>query len=540
MKIAFAGFKGELPILDPTLLPASNAQKSRNAYLKKGTLKSEKGPALMTGISGVVDPSSLFFYPSGNNGQGYWFVWGNDLKVDAVKSMLADDAWKRVYWTGDGPPKMGSIAEITSGSGPYPSSNFRLGIPAPTDAPIVTRPADRVDDSEKVLTAVQTSYVVTCISKFGEEGPPSMPSASIMRWDMVDGAAAGGNVEISLPSIPSGNHPIISKRIYRAESAGVFQYVADVPAAQGTFTDSIPSESLSATLPSTEWDMPDDKLIGLTEMPGGFLAGYFGNTLCFSEAYYPHAWPVSYQLAFSDEIVGISAVSGGLVVATKGRPHLVTGSTPAAMADQLIDSDQPCLAGRSVVDMGSAAIYASPQGLVAVGGGEAQLLTEQVISEEQWMALNPKSIHAYRYENRYLAFYDGGAFSFTAADGFEFYDIHADDGYYDILNNTLCLIQDDKITGWRKGADLKFLWRSKVHEVPGQSGFTCGKIIAKQYPITLRLIADGVTAMSADIPGPQLFRLPAGYSGSRNWEVEVEGFGEIVSIQIASSPSEII
>ena len=541
MKIAIAGFRGEMPIVDERLLPETSAQVARNVYLRHGTLKPERSTGPIDGLPDIINPSSLYRYPNGNEGAGFWMVWGNNKKVDAVKSPLADDTWMRVYWTGDGPPKMGGIAQITSGSQPYPAQSFRLGVPAPESAPIVRNPEGRVPIDEHPLTAVQASYAVTLITSFGEEGPPSPASNPIIRWDMVEDAPAGGDVEVILPSVPSSSSNIISKRIYRSESSGVFQFIEDVPASQGSFTDGVMSESMGVSLPSIEWDMPDDRLTGLTSMPGGFLAGYFGNTLCFSEAFYPHAWPVSYQLAFSEDIVGVAAVAGGLVVATNGRPHMVTGSSPAAMADMHLDEDQPCVSGRSLVDMGEYAVYASPNGLVAVGGGSAQLLTKAMISKEQWNALKPETIHAYRHDGRYLAFYQGGSFAFTPGEGFEFFDIHATAGWYDLDKDQLCLIQGSSITAWGKGDAMTLRWRSKIHEVaPGGSGFTCAKVIAREYPVTLRVIADGEVMLELDVQSRDLFRLPAGYALSRDWEIEIESTHEVQSVQIASSPSEIV
>lgn len=541
MKIAIAGFRGEMPIVDERLLPDANAQVARNVYLRHGTLKPERSTGSIAGLPSIISPSSLYRYPNGNEGAGFWMIWGNNKKVDVVKSPLADDAWRRVYWTGDGSPKMGGIAQITGGAEPYPASSFRLGLPAPETAPVVNSPAGRVGLDEHPLTAVQTSYIVTLITIFGEEGPPSPASNSIIRWDMVEEAPEGGAVEVVLPSVPSNSSDIVSKRIYRSESSGTFQFIADVPAAQGEFTDSVLSEDMGLSVPSIEWDMPDDRLTGLTSMPGGFLVGYFDNTLCFSEAFYPHAWPVSYQLAFSEDIVGVAAVAGGLVVATNGRPHMITGSSPASMADMHLDEDQPCVAGRSLVDMGEYAVYASPNGLVAVGGGSAQLLTKAIISKDQWLALQPETIHAYRHDDRYLAFYQGGSFAFTPGEGFEFFDIHASAGWYDLDNDQLCLIQGDSVNAWGKGDVMTLRWKSKIHETPpGGSGFTCAKVVARAYPVTLRLIADGETMLELAVTNREMFRLPAGYALCRDWEIEVEASNEVQSIQVASSPSEIV
>jgi len=37
-----------------------------------------------------------------------------------------------------------------------------------------------------------------------------------------------------------------------------------------------------------------------------------------------------------------------------------------------------------------------------------------------------------------------------------------------------------------------------------------------------------------------MFRLPAGYSLLRDWEIELEGAHETASVQIATSPGELI
>src|SRR5690606_34913461 len=166
MKLAFAAFRGEMPLFDERLLPDQNAQVARNLYLRRGTLMPERAPGPLSGLPPVVNPSSLYRYPHGNGGNGFWMVWGGDKRVHVVKSPLAADAWNRVYWTGDGYPRMGSIAQITAGSPPYPSSSYRLGIPAPATAPVASAPAGRVDAEKHPLTAVQTTYVVTLISRF--------------------------------------------------------------------------------------------------------------------------------------------------------------------------------------------------------------------------------------------------------------------------------------------------------------------------------------------------------------------------------------
>ena len=534
--IAITSFRGELPALTPRLLQPTNAQAARNVNLRKGSLRAEYAPLPVTGIGGVITPSSIYRYPFGNDGQGFWFAWGDGKQVNAAKSPLAKDAWSRVYWTGDGFPKMAPIGVATQGAGPYPSGFYRLGIPAPASAPLVTEAGN---SGTPPATQVNATYIVTYVSAYGEEGPPSPASNIITRWDGAEDQLVG-KINVQLPPAPTGPYNIVTKRLYRSESGGEFLYLADFPVAQASWVDETNSDELGIACPSLTWDMPDPTMVGLVEMPNGIFAGFFDNTLCFCEPYYPHAWPVDYQISFPDKIVGIGVTTAGLVVATTGRPRLVTGTTPAAMSASDPDADRVCVSRGSVVDMGEYVAYASTEGLVAVSGGEPQLITEGILTPEQWQALNPASIHACRYEGRYLGFYDGGCFALAPGEGMEFIDVHAANSYYDIAASSLYLIQGSTISKWRGGPSMTYRWRSKIFEFPpGSANFSCGKVVADTYPVRFRVFADQALVLDEPVNGAGMFRLPAGYADAREWQVEASGTAEVFSIQIANTPSEL-
>ena len=538
MKIQHAAFRGELPILDPRLLPENNAQTARNLALGRGTLRPHNDTLTDSALPATINPANLYRYNVGNDGSGFWFSWGDQYDIDVVRSPIANDAYARVYWTGQDAPKMGSLAQVTTGTGPYPSAWYELGVPAPASGPSVVAPEDRTEVPD---TALETAYVVTLVTAFGEEGPPSDPSGFVLRWDDVDTNPGFGEVEVTLPGVPTANLYITKKRLYRVESGGQYQLVTELTAATGTYTDNVLSEQLGLALESIEWDAPNAAMQGLTVLPNGILAGFFDNTLAFCEPYLPHAWPIDYQLAFDDPIVAIASISGGLIVTTTGQPWLVTGSSPEAMAQMMLDVNQPCLSKRSMVDMGGYAIFAGHDGLIAVGGTEAQVITSQVLTRKQWQALNPSTIHGYRYDRAYLGFYDGGSFLFTPGQGIEFYDTVASAGYYDLSDDILYLIQGADITQWDKGNPLTYTWRSKIHEIPpGSAGFSCGKVIAYTYPVQLTVYADGETVVTHTVQSPSMFRMPSGFTLSRDWQIELQGVNEVSSVQIASSPGELV
>lgn len=534
--ITLSAFRGEKPIVSPRLLPEQNAQVARNLYLRRGTLLPEQGPLAVAVLSGVANPSSIYRYPYGNDGAGFWFGWGQGKIVDVVKSPLANDDWKRVYWTGDGAPRMAPIVLATQGVGPYPSASYLLGIPVPLGSVGVATAADESPDAP--VTAVDCAYVATLVSAYGEEGPPSSPSAAITRWDEADDEP-GMPIRVTLPTVPAGAHNIALLRLYRAENNGTFNFVVDLPVGTAEYVDSVPTESLGIDCPSLTWDAPDSRMIGLRAIGNGVLCGFFDNTLCFSEAYRPHAWPVDYQMAFPDNIVGVGATMNGIVVATTGKPWLVTGSSPAAMSQTQLDIDLPCVSRGSVVDMGEYVLYAAAEGLVSVAGGQAALITEGDFSRDQWQTLQPRTLHAYRQDGRYLAFYQGGCFALAPGEGIEFLDVSATRGYFDEAASQLYLIDGVAISAWRQGEPMEYRWRSKVYENL-RGNFSCGKVIAGGYPVHLRILADGREVLAADITSRNMFRLPSGYADASAWEVEISGHQEVMVVQLASSPSELI
>ena len=87
-------------------------------------------------------------------------------------------------------------------------------------------------------------------------------------------------------------------------------------------------------------------------MPNGFLAGFSGQTVCFSEAFQPHAFPDAYKLTIKSDVVALAPLNTGLLVLTKEKPALIQGLDPSSMSMIEIDSTLSCVSKRSVVDMG--------------------------------------------------------------------------------------------------------------------------------------------------------------------------------------------
>lgn len=380
----------------------------------------------------------------------------------------------------------------------------------------ITNGASFGENSEAELD-YETSYVYTFVSAYGEEGPPSPASAIVTTDD---------NMSVNLSNLETSsnitNLNLTKKRIYRSNTgsnATDFQFVTELALATTSYTDTSKNNELAEVIPSTTWIAPPDDdtalypegpLKGLISVSNGVLAGFTGKRVCFSESFLPHAWPADYRIAIDEEIVGIAATSNGVVVGTKGTPYLVTGTDPSAMVGIRIESGEACLSKRSMVDMGEYIIYAGPDGLTAVQGATATVITQNIITPEQWQAsYYPSTITGFKWQGRYVGFYNTGSgyggFIFDPreqANAFVNLDASAliRGGFTDPDDNELYLIIGNKIKKFQGSSTaLTYNWKSKEYALPKPTSFGFAKVDAEAYPVTIKVYGDGSVIYNATI-----------------------------------------
>jgi len=373
----------------------------------------------------------------------------------------------------------------------------------------------------KTQVQYSTSYVYTFVSAYGEEGPPSAASAV---FDKVDGQTVTvSNMNTSAGSGAGRTHTnLASKRIYRSNTGSnttAFQFVEQVTLATTTYADSKDNSALAELIPSTYWigppnevtaDYPEGSMQGLTAMPNGIFAGFTGKRICFSEPYLPHAWPVAYRTTIEETIVGIKMAGQGLIVATEGTPYIVAGTDPQSMSLVRVEAAQACLSKTSMVDMGPSVLYAGADGLVAVAGSQIEVVTEGLVSPEQWRAdYYPSSLRGFLWEGRYVGLYTSG----SNYGGFIFdprgqqqnilttlsqtSTTDATGGFTDPDDNELYLIVETSGSAFKiqkfqgNTTDKTFTWKSReyVPERPCSMGFM--KVHAEAYPVVLKVYGNG-------------------------------------------------
>ena len=556
-------FSGIAPGVSPRLLADQFGQVAENVDFESGRFVAiTEDSATYTLQTG--NRRSIYYYRDTN-----WLEWIED-GVSVVPGPIPGDTLDRLYFTGDDYPRMGTAATLVSGSNGYPVNSYRLGVPAPLNAPAVVVNGT-ADDT---LTPNDVSYVYTLVTAFGEEGPPSSPSAVIQLDDTQ-------STTLSLPTSdqPSGNYNFTTgalKRIYRSNTGSTntqFQFAGEVGYTATSFTDTQDAATLGEVLPSATWIgppdddsalYPDGPLNGLIALAQGTMAGFTGKRFCLSEPFLPHAWPIQYRITTEEDIVAIASTANGVAALTDGQPYFITGTEPSAMTAVRIDLAQACVNVNSVVDMGSYVLYAGPDGLCGLESASGSVVTDGLISVKQWNAdFYPTTIRAFKHEGTYVAFHASGGWVYDPRgeeNALTTLSISSDvrGGYTNPKDGELYLIVNGEIVKYRGSTTSKTAkFKSKKFVTPAPVSMGWVSVHANEYPATVKVYGDGVlvadyTVTKSGSTYTQATTVPSGISNgtlrepimrmpavvAQEWEVQIEGT-DINEFCLAQSMDEI-
>ncbi|ELJ8527266.1 hypothetical protein ACFXAP_001652 [Vibrio cholerae] len=534
MRIEISTMKGEIPRLEPHLLPNDAATIALDCSFERGVIA-----PLKTDINSSVLPvnktKTLFLYA-----HTHWFAFSKPVSV--IANPMDQDPYQRVYWTGQDKPKV-TAQDIATGDGVMPAAWYDLGVPRPASKPVVlhvdSSTGENPPDGE--LPAYDDEnrlYIQTYVTRFGEEGAPGEASEPVLI------EKPGSTVTISLIAPGVNTHNITHTRLYRSVTAsgeGDYLLLAELPISQSQYIDRARNVN-GPSLDTWDYDLPDASMQGLCTMANGICAGFAGNAVMFSEAYLPYAWSKSNRGTTDDDVVAIAPIETSLVVATKGKPYLFSGVTPSMITGMGLSVEQACVSAASMVVLNGTAMYASPDGLVAISTSSAVVITDPIIDRESWQAFKPETIRAWAVEGQYVAQSEGGAFIFDPSTQTITRLSNLWDAAYPYLQkDTLFIAQGNALKEWRRGNELlSMTWQSKPFIVPQNTLIACARL---QTPnpelLSVTFIADDeiVYSLAVGELTKDAFRLPA--VRAWKWQVLVAGASKVERIILADSMSEL-
>lgn len=536
-KLALKTFSGLMPLKDPAMLELGQAAVATDTKLVGGDIEgfgalAPTVPATSLSTSSTI--RTIYRFGQALSAENlFWFQSFND--ADFVRGQIAQDVEERTYYTGESFPRK-TRAGLGDTASPYPTASLRMGVPKPTTAPSVTLSGSATDPDS---TATSVVYAVTYVTSWGEEGAPSPLTATVDR--------RGGQsvVLASIPTGASGAYSLAAKRIYRSasgSSATKLQFLAEIALGTTTYTDTF-SQQLGDVIVTTGFDEPPDTMVGLTAMANGVMAGFTGNTVCFSEPYYPYAWPVRYRQPVDAPIVGLGAFGQSLLVGTTQGIHVFTGADSASMTSEKVASAQSCASGRSIVEVDGGVVFASHDGLFLVTASGVKNLTRGLMTRKEWEAYAPSSMHGYEIDGGLIMFFDTGSrqggmvFTFDPEPSFVETSVYATAGYRDRKTKELYLVVGNVLRKWDSGSPMTWTWRSGTIRVDSYMSFAAARVDASSYPVTFRWYAGDTLVHTQTVESPMPFRLPA----VKSWRfaLEISGASRVYYVAAATSLSEL-
>jgi hypothetical protein len=261
--------------------------------------------------------------------------------------------------------------------------------------------------------------------------------------------------------------------------------------------------------------------------------------------------------------VGLGVFGTTIVVFTEGPTYLVDGMDPENLSVDRVPDVYPCQSKRSIATGDRGVYYAAATGLAFVGAGGVQLVTKDLMDEDDWQEWKPKTMHGSVFDGFYIGFHrgnvqtadpdpNGSGFIFDINDratGVEdkallttipFYATASYSGPDVRLHYARQHLTIASLYEWDADMELEpYIWRSKRFVLPYVTSFAAAKVVVDCddiKPCTFRLF-DGKcdkVLFEREVTNSEPFRLPALLSRT-DWTVEIEGAATVSEIHVASS-----
>lgn len=308
------------------------------------------------------------------------------------------------------------------------------------------------------------TYMYICVQA-GTSGSSEPTWGTTIDGDTIDGAVIWRCFKNNLEY----------KRIYRlvsGDSSAPYQYVDEIDIDKTTYTDTILDADLGELCPSLssssggqadeDWDPPPQDLKGITYMGNGIIVGFVGKEIYACVPYRPWAWPAAYVISMPDDITCISSVGAGstAIVTTSGAPYLLSGTTGASLSLTRLPEIKTNLAKRGTINTSilsgenyySGVVYPSTDGLRFVNSeGTSMLLTQNLLSVDEWAECHPDTMHGRLHDNKYFGFWqtddDEGGIVFDLMTGdLTTLDFYCTATYVDPATDTLYFIRSTNMS----------------------------------------------------------------------------------------------
>lgn len=317
-------------------------------------------------------------------------------------------------------------------------TEYQLGITAPIAKPIIIKTAT-VGDFSGTFRYAYTFYN----SVTGAESTPIFSDELEVENRYIN------ITQMEISSDPQVTH----KNIYRiGEGITEFSLVARIDNSLASYSDTIHELNiLGNDLVSADYLPAPSGLKYLTEAHNT-LFGAIGDKLVFSLEGKPFAWPAFYFIDFPSTITGIKGITAGLVVFTKNRAFLITGTSPESFSKYELRGDQGCIDHSTIQKVDTGIIWRSLDGFCMTTGKRVEIISKHKLPYEELSVINAVLFK----EIYYLQLSDGQILAFDMSIG-EVYKTYT-------LGTTRLLLGNNTLYGYNGYSEFKELFASSELE----------------------------------------------------------------------------
>lgn len=361
-------------------------------------------------------------------------------------------------------------------------------------------------------------------SATGYESAPSAVSTTLKS----NGAVTVNNLTAS------PDPQVTDIRLYRVGgNLTLFSLVVELPNVTINYVDdNKDTEIIGTILTSQDSQNAPNTLQFITEAYAMLFAAE-GSKLRFTPIGQPTVWPETFFLNFDGDITGMTQVASGLLVFTKFRTFIVTGTGPTTLAQYLLSDDQGCISYDSIQVIGSEAIWASTDGLCTSSGGGVIVVTKNKLGKITLVPIDSEIFD----EVYYLLQANGTVLCL---------DYRYQTKLFKYLNFGVSqlVVSNDALYGWKEGFLYKlFASTEKETMIYKSPRFVEGSVTEEKYYKKVYIYSEGdiilnilindvlVSTSSYSSKDRHVVQVPHAYQRGQFIQFEISGTGEVFEIE---------
>ena len=140
-------------------------------------------------------------------------------------------------------------------------------------------------------------------------------------------------------------------------------------------------------------NLPPKEELKYVIMAHNVFIGAIDNKVYYSKDAQPDYWPEENFLEFDTDITGLAEVQNGLLVFTKYKTYIVTGTSSKTFASYILNGNIGCENFYSIQYVNNGVIWHSNKGIVWSSGGNIQLISYDNLGETKFKSYNSVAVY---------------------------------------------------------------------------------------------------------------------------------------------------